>query len=205
MRPERVVQVGGRQLRRQRHQVRQRVHVLVGRAEGRSDLSDGWVTVDEDARVSPASERSREVGRDERGARSTAGRVHRDDVRAPVESGRPRPGRGRRGRQRLAVGRPHEEAIGSGADGRPQRADRFPRVDGQEWPRSGHVGQERRLADHGIRLELPHRLPQLSVVRRGGDDARVPAPIEEMHDLFRDVVLLHGEHDPCDVLHVPSS
>jgi hypothetical protein len=26
-----------------------------------------------------------------------------------------------------------------------------------------------------------------------------------MHDLFRDVVLLHGEHDPCDVLHVSSS
>ena len=136
MGPERLVQMGGGQLRTQRHQVGERVHVLVRRADGRAHLAVDRVAVDQHGTPPSTRERPREMRRDERRACSPARRVHRDHARAPIQRGGTDPGRGRRGRERLTIGGPHEEAVGAGADRRTQRADGFTGVDGEERPRA---------------------------------------------------------------------
>ncbi len=202
MGPERFVQVFGGELRTQRRQVGERMHIDLRRADRRAHLGEQRVAVDQHARPPSTGERPCEVRRHERRPRSPARRVHRDHARASVQRRRNGAGRGRGDRQRVTIRGPHEEAVRARADRGPERADRFAGVDGEEGRCSDGVGDERRLPDHRVRFELPHGLPQLPVVGGGRHHPRPAAPIEEMHDLFDDVVLLHDQHDPRDVFHV---
>ena len=116
MRPQRVVEMDRGELRHEREEVGDRVHVG-GNPDGGRDVAVGGIGVDQDAlHVSPG-ERLREVGRDERGSHAAPRAVHGDDggallvrPRSPRSSWRPR----RRGRHVLpATGRSPARRPGS--------------------------------------------------------------------------------------------
>ena len=206
MRPERFVQMGRGQLRAQRHQVGERVHVA------------------HPARPPPRrprrrADRRRSTRSPRLGARTPARGASRRTSRPLPRGTRARRSRWRADPEAAGPSRAADAAVESASRsaGHTKKPSAPARIAARSAPTDSRVStarngrgadgvvDERRLADDDVRLELPHRLQQLSIVGRGRYHPRVAAPIEEVHDLFGDVVLLHREHDPGDVLHLPSS
>jgi hypothetical protein len=58
-----------------------------------------------------------------------------------------------------------------------------------------------RRRDDRVWLLLANGGRELTIVGRRRDHSRVAAAVEEVHDLLGDVVLIHAEYDPRDVVH----
>jgi hypothetical protein len=144
----------------------------------------------------------------ERRSGPAARRVHRDDGRAiRARLLRVRRDASRGARELLAFGRPEVETARPSPDGPAEGTDRLGRVQRQE---RGSVqrsagGSQGGRRDHRVRLELPHGVGQLRRVLRHANDPGPASAVEELHDLFRDIRSLEGDHDPGDLDHLHST
>ena len=205
--PERVLQLLRPEVLTEGRRVGERVGglgVVAGRGIQRlSDVPEHRIGVDQDDRAA-ARERSGEVCRHERDTHATAAAMDRQHRAPPGRALRP-PDGGRGGPEELvAFLRPQEVPGSSRPDRGSQRAHRFADVERDHHPGRLRAAEQAGLGDHGVRLELPHRLRELTIVPRGGDDPRTTAAIEEVHHLLGHLRRLERQNHPRHLIHVSS-
>ena len=207
VRPQGLIEMLGRELAHHGQQIRERVDVLDWSTDGCRHIAVQRVGIDQRAGDVTAREGRSQMGRDERGAGSSASGVNGDDPTSTARRHRAHRGRGGPFGQGLAIARPYVEPSGPDTDRRPERGHRFSRLDGQDGRTANRRWiDESWLGDNDVGIELPDGFDQLAVVGGGGDHPSAPTSIEEMHDLLGHVVRFEREHHPGHVVHssVPS-
>src|SRR5215211_2787875 len=202
--PERGSQLFGTEVVAERNDVRQRVVRSFGvhgrHVERASDVGEHRIEVEED-RGASARERRGEVGGDERHPDAAPAAVHRDhgrQARGPTNVTQRRRGGAH---QLLPLSGPQEVPRRAGADRGAEGGDRLARVERQDHAGVRACLEQRGLGHDDVRLELSHRLDELPIVPGRGDDARPPAPVEDVHHLLDDLRCLEREHDPRELIH----
>ncbi len=175
---------------------------------GRDPESDGEIRereiqVDQHALQPTSADRRSEVRNEEGRSDTPTGSVDGDDRRTCSSLTITRTERaGRRPREIAAIRRPQVEPPGAGSKRPAERLDGLGRVNGEQRA-PVQLGRRRDPggSHHRVRLELPHGLAQLMLVRSRRNDAGAARSIEEVHDLLGHIVLLEREDDRGNLLH----